>query len=516
MKHSDLNYSRMLPTAILLGMFAFGAAAAAQDAPEPAWLPDIQSWEVSQPEQPDAVLIRNATIWTATDAGVLENSDILIENGEISAIGEALRAPRGAIEIDAEGRHVTPGIIDAHSHAAIVGGVNEATDISTAHVRIEDVIDADSINIYRQLAGGVTTINLLHGSANAIGGQMIVVKLRWGGEPEDLVFEQAPAGIKFALGENPKQSNWNNETPRYPQTRSGVAQIIRERFQAAEDYIRARDNAPSGRAARNAVPFRVDYELEAIAEILNAERFIHSHAYRADEMVMLIELADQFGVTIGTFQHVLEGYKLARRMAEHGVGGSTFIDWWNFKYEASDAIGFNPALMHQAGVLTGLHSDNPELARRMNLEAAKAVRYGNVPEHEALKMITAGPAQQLGVGDYVGSLATGMHADLVIWNGHPLSVYSRVDQTWVDGRKYFDREADLTGRQQLEDERQQLIAMVLADGAGESSGDEEATEDELSSRLLGYSRWELDHDEFCTAHVHNHAYGLDFRRGNRQ
>ena len=516
MKHSDLNYSRMLPAAILIGMLGFGTGAVAQDASEPSWMPDIQSWQVNQPEQPDAVLIRNATVWTATESGVLEQTDILIEDGEIAAIGENLSAPRGAIEIDATGRHVTPGIIDAHSHAAIVGGVNEATDISTAHVRIEDVIDADSINIYRQLAGGVTTINLLHGSANAIGGQMIVVKLRWGAEPEGLIFEQAPAGIKFALGENPKQSNWNNDTPRYPQTRSGVAQIIREKFQAAEDYQRAKDNAPSGRAARDQAPFRVDYELEAIAEILNAERDIHSHAYRADEMVMLIELAEQFGVTIGTFQHVLEGYKLARRMAQHGVGGSTFIDWWGFKYEASDAIGFNPALMHQAGVVTGLHSDNPELARRMNLEAAKAVRYGNVPEHEALKMITAGPARQLGVQDYVGSLAEGLHADLVIWNGHPLSVYSRVDQTWVDGRKYFDREADLVARERLEDERQQLIAMVLEEGAGENGDGETAAEEELSSRLLGYSRWELDHDEFCTAHVHTHAYGLDFRRGNRQ
>ncbi|MEM7053739.1 MAG: amidohydrolase [Pseudomonadota bacterium] len=514
-----IDHAIQTPHIQLLAAFCAAAlliSTASVFAQEANWQPDIESWEVNQPEQPDAVLIRNATIWTATEDGILEQADLLIEDGEIAAIGEDLSAPRGAMEIDAEGRHVTPGIIDAHSHAAIVGGVNEATDISTAHVRIEDVIDADSINIYRQLAGGVTTINLLHGSANAIGGQMIVVKLRWGADPDGLIFDEAPAGIKFALGENPKQSNWNNEVPRYPQTRPGVAQIIREKFQAAEDYIRARDNAPSGRAARAAVPFRVDYELEAIAEILNAERFIHSHAYRADEMVMLIELADQFGVTIGTFQHVLEGYKLARRMAEHGVGGSTFIDWWNFKYEASDAIGFNPALMHQAGVLTGLHSDNPELARRMNLEAAKAVRYGNVPEHEALKMITTYPAQQLGVGDYVGSLSEGMHADLVIWNGHPLSVYSRVDQTWIDGRKYFDREADLVARQQLEDERQELIAMLLAEGGEETDSDEDVADDERSTRLLGYSQWELDHDEFCTAHVHAHAYGLDFRKGNRQ
>ncbi|MEM1080567.1 MAG: amidohydrolase family protein [Pseudomonadota bacterium] len=492
-----------------------GGGASAQDEPN-GWQPDIQSWVVAQPAQPDHVLIQNATVWTADEPGILSDADVLIRNGEIAAIGSDLSIPRGAIVINAEGKHVTPGIIDAHSHAAIVGGVNEATDISTAHVRIEDVIDANSINIYRQLAGGVTTINLLHGSANAIGGQMAVIKLRWGAAPDQLIFEQAPAGIKFALGENPKQSNWNNEVPRYPQTRSGVAQIIREKFQAAEDYQRARDRAPTGRTARNQVPFKVDFELEAIAEILNAERWIHSHAYRADEMVMLIELAESFGVTIGTFQHVLEGYKLAQRMADHGAGGSTFIDWWNFKYEATDAIGFNPALMHQAGVVTGLHSDNPELARRMNLEAAKAVRYGNVDPHEALMMITAGPARQLGIHEYTGSLAEGLHADLVIWNGHPLSVYSRVDQTWVDGRKYFDREADLAARERLESERQTLMAMVLDSGDESESAAGEADQDSLGAMLLGYSQWELDHDEFCTAHVHNHRHGMNFVKGNYQ
>lgn len=485
------------------------------------WQPDAEGWNSPTPPSVDAVIVRGATIWTGTDQGIVETADLLVRDGTIRAIGSDLRAPSGAVEIDGDGLHVTPGIIDAHSHAAIVGGVNEATDISTAQVRIRDVIDADSINIYRQLAGGVTTINLLHGSANAIGGQMSVIKMRWGADPAALLLAGAPEGIKFALGENPKQSNWSNDTPRYPQTRSGVAQIIAEKFQQAEDYRQAHAAAPSGRRGRDQVAPRTDLEMEAIVEILDGVRLIHSHAYRADEMLMLIDLAERFGVTIGTFQHVLEGYKLARRMAEHGAGASTFIDWWNFKHEATDAIGYNPALMAEAGVLTGLHSDNPELARRMNLEAAKAVRYGGVDEHEALKMITSGPAAQLGIDDRTGRLAEGLDADFVIWTGHPLSVYSRVEQTWVDGRRYFDRTTDLERREALEAERQELIARVLAsdgDGEGEGEGNGEDADDPSGSSpdaLLGYRASELANDEYCAAHGFAHGRTLDFRKGNR-
>lgn len=477
------------------------------------WTPDIEAWNSPQPEQPDAVLIRNATIWTATDQGILENQDLLVRNGRIDRIGSGLSAPRGAIEIDAEGHHITPGIIDGHSHAAIIGGVNEATRISTADVRIRDVIDSESINIYRQLAGGVTTINLLHGSANAIGGQMSVIKMRWGASPAELVFDAAPEGIKFALGENPKQSNWQASQPRYPQTRHGVEQIIREKFQQAADYRQAMDSFPSGRAGRDRVPPRPNHELEAIAEILNRERDVHSHAYRADEMLALMRLAEQFDFVIATFQHVLEGYKIAPRMAEHGAGGSTFIDWWAFKYEAIDGTGFNPALMHQSGVLTALHSDNPELARRMNLEAAKAVRYGGVDEHDALKMVTAWAADQLGVGDRIGRLAPGMDADFVIWTTHPLSTRALVDQTWVDGRRYFDREADQRMREQLAAERAELIARVLdnngnGNDANGNNGNDQSPAPErrrvhsFATHLTGYRQSELDHDEFCIFHNH--------------
>ncbi len=499
---------RNLFSLTLIAMIAHSGVAVAD------WIPDIEAWNSPQPEQPDSIIIRNATIWTATDAGILENADLLIRRGRISSIGNDLPAPRDSVEIDGTDLHITPGIIDAHSHAAIIGGVNEGSRISTADVRIRDVIDPESINIYRQLAGGVTTINLLHGSANAIGGQMSVIKMRWGAEPADLVFDAAPEGIKFALGENPKQSNWQSDEPRYPQTRQGVAQIIQEKFQQAADYQDAIDNAPDGRAGRDQVPHRPDHELAAIAEILRGERDVHSHAYRADEMLALMRIAEQFGFVIKTFQHVLEGYKIAPQMAAHGVGGSTFVDWWAFKFEAIDAIGFNPALMHRAGVLTGLHSDNPELARRMNLEAAKAVRYGNMDPHDALRMITAGPAAQLGIAERTGSLDQGMDADVVIWTGHPLSVYSRVEQTWVDGRRYFDRQADLAMRARLAAEREQLLAQVLetqdekADKSGDDSTQEESVEPgrhphfhSFAAHLTGYRSSELDHDEYCIFHA---------------
>lgn len=475
------------------------------------WTPDIEAWNSPQPEQPAAVVIRNATVWTASEAGILDNTDVLIRNGRIAAVGSQLNAPRGALEIDASGLHVTPGIIDGHSHAAIIGGVNESSRISTADVRIRDVVDSESINIYRQLAGGVTMINLLHGSANAIGGQMAVIKMRWGASPSELIFDAAPEGIKFALGENPKQSNWRAETPRYPQSRHGVEQIIREKFQQAADYRAAHLAHPSGRAGRDRVPPRPNHELAAVAEVIHGERDVHSHAYRADEMLALMRVAEQFDFRIKTFQHALEGYKIGPQLAAHGVGASVFIDWWAFKYEAIDGIGFNPALMHQAGVLTALHSDNPELARRMNLEAAKAVRYGGVDPHDALKMITAFSADQLGVGDRVGRLAEGFDADLVIWSGHPLSVYSRVEQTWVDGRRYFDREADQRMRERLEAERAELLALVLdsdrtpAGNNGAENGEEYNPGRRVMSfatHLTGYRPSELDHDEFCVFHDH--------------
>jgi imidazolonepropionase-like amidohydrolase len=438
---------------------------------------DIEAWNSPVPEQPEHVLIRNATVWTAAEDGILEETDILIRRGQIQRIGSDLRAPRGATEIDAEGRHVTPGLIDAHSHAAMLGGVNEMSLISTAMVEAREIVDAESINIYRQMAGGLTTMHLMHGSANAIGGQNITVKLRWGADPADMIIEDAARTIKFALGENPKQSNWRVEHPRYPQTRHGVAQVIDEKFQLARDYAE-RHEAHTGRAARNRVAPRRNLEMDALVAILEGDIDVHSHGYRADEFLALMRTAESHGFRIKAFHHVLEGYKVADEMAEHGAGASTFSDWWAFKYEARDAIPYNAALMHERGVQVSINSDNPELARRMNLEAAKAVRYGGVDEHEALKMVTANAADQLGLGHRLGRLKEGMDADLVIWNGHPLSVYSRVDQTWIDGRLYFDRERDLEMREAWEAERKELIALVRESENGEDEDDEEANDDD--------------------------------------
>ncbi len=430
---------------------------------------DFDGWKNAQPPQPDVLVVRHATIWTSGPQGRLADADLLVRHGKVAAVGSHLTAPAGAIEIDATGKHVTPGIIDPHSHSDIVGNVNEGTNIVTSEVRIEDVVNAESIAVYRELAGGVTAVNLLHGSANAIGGQNAVVKLRWGALPDEMFFG-APPGIKFALGENPKQSNWGDAAEgkrRYPQTRQGVEQAIRETFLAARDYQRQwddyrRDPHP------DRIPPRRNLQLEAVAEILAGKRLVHAHSYRADEILMLMRLAEEFGFHIATLQHVMEGYKVADEIARHGAGGSTFSDWWAYKYEVVDAIPYNGAIMWQRGVVTTFNSDSNELARRLNLEAAKAVRYGNVPETEALKFVTLNSAIQLHVADRIGSLEAGKDADFVIWSGSPLSTYSVAEQTWVDGRKYFDRAADLKHRDELARERAALVAKVKAESKSEA------------------------------------------------
>lgn len=439
------------PLAVLLGAALAGAAAAQTLAPQPRSTP--------------VVLVRNATVWTQGPAGVLEAADVLVRDGKIAAIGKSLAVPPGAFVVDAAGRHVTPGLIDAHSHTAIRGGVNEGSNTVTAEVRIADVVDPDDPNVYRALAGGVTTSNLLHGSANAIGGQNAVVKMKWRSTPEAMLVPGAPPGIKFALGENPKRSNFRapGVSPRYPATRMGVMESIRERFVAARDYAarRAAWDALSAADRAGRVPPRRDLQLEAIAEILEGERLVHSHAYRQDEMLALLRLAESLSVKIATFQHVLEGYKIADELAAHGAGASTFSDWWAFKLEAYDAIPYNGALMRDRGVLVSFNSDSSELARRMNLEAAKAVKYGAVPEADALAFVTLNPARQLGIDRRVGSLEVGKDADLVLWSGHPLSVYALADQTWVDGRLEFDREADRASRDAVEAERAAALKKAL-------------------------------------------------------
>ena len=393
----------------------------------------------------------------------------IIRGDRIEAVGRDLDAPRDAIVVDAAGKHLTPGLIDSHSHTAISRSVNETGSAVTVEVRIADVLDPTDIAIYRQLAGGLTTAMLLHGSANPMGGQAQVVKLRWGENADGLRFDGAPPGVKFALGENVKQSNWGDQyRDRYPQTRMGVDQIIRDTFLAAASYGREMDQA-----GRRGPPVRRNLRLDAALEILNGERLVHVHSYRQDEILAFVRLAQDFDLDVAAFQHVLEGYKVAEAIAELGAGGSTFSDWWAYKFEVYDAIPYNGALMHRAGVVTSFNSDSNELARRLNTEAAKAVKYGGVSEAEALAFVTINPAMQLRIDDRVGSLEPDKDADFVIWSGHPLSSFSRAEQTWIEGRKYFDIALDAEMRQQIAAERSRLIQKALAtqaNGGGGSDG----------------------------------------------
>ena len=423
------------------------------------------------------VHIKNATVWTAESAGVLENTDVIVRNGKFEKIGKNLSTPRGFDVIDATGMHLTPGMIDEHSHVAIEAGVNEGTDAVTSEVRIGDVINPEDINIYRGLTGGTTTAQLLHGSANPIGGQAQVIQFRWGESAEGLKMRSAPPSIKFALGENVKQSNWGDAfTERYPQTRIGVETTIRDAFQAAKEYKAklAAYNKLSKRQREQVAPPRIDYRLEALVEILDKQRFIHTHSYVASEILMLIELADEMGFSVTTFTHILEGYKTAKEMAAHGASASTFADWWGFKIEVQDAIPTNACLMAEQGVNVSINSDDAGLQRRLNQEAAKSVMYCGMSEHDALKMVTINPAMQLKIDAVTGSIKTGKQADFVLWNTHPLSVYSQAQQTWIAGHKYFDINMDKQLQQQLEVEKAALIQKVLNAGDAAKAGDKEA------------------------------------------
>ena len=404
-------------------------------------------------------LVRNATVLTVT-RGTLQNADLLIRNGKIAAVGPNLRAGANARVIDAAGKYVLPGIIDAHSHSMLDGSVNECTLSVTSMARTRDILNPTDVDLYRQLAGGVTSLLLLHGSCNAIGGLSTTVKIKYGRPVADFVFPGAPPGIKFALGENPKRSNFQQPANqrRYPATRMGVEETIREAFVRARDYKRAWDEHRAATQAgnRNLIPPRRDLQLEPLVEILEGRRLVHAHCYRADEIVMLLNLADEFGFKVKTLQHVLEGYKVAAEIARHGAGASTFSDFWGYKVEAYDAVPYNAAIMTRRGVVVSINSDSDERARRLNVEAAKTVRYGGLSEEEALKLITYNPALQLGVQDRVGSIEVGKDADFAIWTGHPLSVYSRVETTFVDGEIFFDRQQDLARRTQLEQERRAL------------------------------------------------------------
>lgn len=440
------------------------------------------------PQQSEWLLVKNAQLWTCGAEGTMQQTDMLIHHGIIAEIGRGLKAPEGAVILDAAGKHVTPGIIDCHSHMATDGGVNEAGQSVTAEVRVGDFIDATDYTIYCQLAGGVTTANILHGSANPIGGQNQVIKLRWGGVYDDLKMKEAPGGIKFALGENVKQSNRSEPGDRYPQSRMGVEQILRDRFEAAKEYDK---QWKTWQRDAKGLPPRRDLEMEAIAEILHGERWIHCHSYRQDEILATLRVLEEYHVTIGSLQHILEGYKVAEAMAKHGATGSSFSDWWAYKYEVIDAIPYNGAIMHNMGITVSFNSDDNELGRHLNHEAAKAMKYGNVPPAEALQFVTLNPAKQLRIDRWVGSLEVGKHADFVVWNSNPLSAMTRCEQTWIDGRKYFDREADQAERHRVATLHRQLVQKVLtADGPMGKPGERDLDASTLWPR----------HDEFCHHH----------------
>ena len=436
-----------------------------ESAKDPAPIPAFAGYPAGEygriglPVQAKAVLFRNASVWTNTDQGVLANADVLVKQGRIAAVGTGLDAPSDAVVVDAQGKHLTPGIIDAHSHTAISRNLNEPSHAVTTEVQVGDALDPTDIDLYRQLAGGVTTANLLHGSANPMGGQNAVIKLRWGADADGLRFAGAPGGVKFALGENVKQSGWGDAfVVRYPQTRMGVEQIMRDHFNAARDYA-------ARRAAKGGESERRDLRLDALAEILAGQRLVHIHSYRQDEILMFARLARDYDLPVATFQHVLEGYKGADASAGIGAGGSTFADWWGYKMEVIDGIPQNGALMTRAGVLTSFNSDSNEMARRLNMEAAKAMRYGGLDQQEALKLVTLNPARQLRIDHRVGALAPGLDADLVLWNDHPLSNYARAEQTWIDGRRYFDRDEDRALQATASAERERLIQKALLERA---------------------------------------------------
>ena len=395
------------------------------------------------------ILIKNTTVWTNEEDGVLNNMDVLITKGKISKIGTNLN-PKNALIIDGSDKHLTSGIIDEHSHIA-AASINEGGHNSSAEVTIEEVIDPEDINIYRNLAGGVTTIQILHGSANPIGGRSAIIKLKWGENANNLIFKNSPKFIKFALGENVKQSNWQSYN-RFPQSRMGVEQLFVDYFNRAKEYDQLKK---SGKV------FRKDLELEVLAEILNKERFISCHSYVQSEINMLMKVAEKFDFNINTFTHILEGYKVADKMREHGAGASTFSDWWAYKFEVNDAIPYNASILHNAGVTTAINSDDAEMSRRLNQEAAKTIKYGGLSEEDAWKTVTLNPAILLRIDDRVGSIKVGKDADVVLWNQNPLSVYAIAEKTIIDGTIYFDKERDKKLRNEIKVERNLLINMMM-------------------------------------------------------
>jgi len=407
--------------------------------------------EEDQPQK-EIILIKGATVWTSEEAGVLEDTDVLIEDGKIAKVGKNINNKNAKV-VDGKGKHLTAGIIDEHSHICINYGVNEGTQASSAEVRIGDVINSEDVNMYRQLAGGVTAAQLLHGSANPIGGQSALIKFRWGQLPEAMKIKDADGFIKFALGENVKQSNWgSNATSRFPQTRMGVEQVYEDFFTRANEY---------GEALAAGEQVRKDLELEAILEIINKKRFVSCHSYVQSEITMLMRIAEKYDFTLNTFTHILEGYKIADKMKAHGAGASTFSDWWAYKYEVMDAIPYNAKILDAMGIPVAINSDDAEMGRRLNQEAAKGVKYGGMSEEAAWNMVTINPAKLLHIDNRTGSIKEGKDADVVLWSDNPLSIYAKAEKTFVDGKCLFDLDVDKNKRAAIQAERNRLIQKMI-------------------------------------------------------
>lgn len=416
----------------------------------------------------DVTVIQNGTIHTVT-RGTVKGS-IVIRDGKIAEVGEKVMVPPGAKVVDATGKHVMPGIIDCHTHIAL-DSINEMSVSVSSMVDVAGMLNPESVSIYRALAGGVTVANSLHGSANSIGGLNVAFKTRWGQDAKGLIFAEAKPSIKMALGENPKRQGSPSglqipglpqvQNLRYPGTRLGVEDVIRDAFTRARAYQREWKDYEARRAkGEAALPPRRDLQLDPLVEVLEGKRLVHAHCYRADEILMLMRVFDDFNIHGVTYQHVLEGYKVAKEIAARGDGASTFSDWWSYKVEAYDAIPYNAAILHKKGVLVSLNSDDAggaELMRRLNTEAAKVIKYGGLSEDEALAMITINPAKQMQIDKWVGSIEPGKDADIVIYDKHPLSMYAKVEKVFIDGRQYFDRDEDMSRRPKLEAEKKGLL-----------------------------------------------------------
>jgi imidazolonepropionase-like amidohydrolase len=433
----------------------------------------------------ETLLIKNATLWTNEKEGKIEGGDILIKNGKIAAIGKNL-SDASAKVIDASGKHVTPGVIDEHSHIA-AASINEGGQSVSSEVRIADNLDPDDINIYRQLSGGVTSSHILHGSANTIGGQTQLIKLRWGANDEELKFKGADPFIKFALGENVKRSR-SQTNNRFPDTRMGVEQVLTDAFQRATDYQAARKANPNTRR---------DLELDALVEIMNKKRFITCHSYVQSEITATMRVAEKFGFPVNTFTHILEGYKVADKLKAHGANASTFSDWWYYKMEVVDAMPYNATIMQRVGLNVAINSDDAEMARRLNQESAKSIKYGGMSELDALRMCTINPAKMLHVDDKVGSLKVGKDADIVVWSDNPLSIYAKAEKTIVDGIVYFDRERDKELRKQIQAEKARLIQKMAAAKRTNTPGAGAA------AFQRARPRWEVI--QACDEHFHSHG-----------